>query len=100
MAPVVGITVERRGPDFVHLRFDDGSGSFSFVAGDEPTENVHLAFGVRRRRHGRALPHGCHGAGYRDNGGPGERPQYHPGYYGAFVFDPDANNVEAVFHDR
>jgi hypothetical protein len=40
------------------------------------------------------------GAGYRDNGGPGERPQYHPGYFGSFVFDPDGHNVEAVFHDR
>jgi catechol 2,3-dioxygenase-like lactoylglutathione lyase family enzyme len=40
------------------------------------------------------------GAGYRDNGGPGERPQYHPGYYGAFVLDPDGNNIEAVFHDE
>jgi len=39
-------------------------------------------------------------AGFRDNGGPGKRPEYHPGYYGAFVLDPDGNNVEAVFHDR
>ena len=39
-------------------------------------------------------------AGYRDNGGPGERPEYHEGYYGAFVLDPDGNNVEVVFHDR
>ena len=38
-------------------------------------------------------------AGFRDNGSPGERPQYHLGYYGAFV-DPDGNNIEAVFHDR
>jgi hypothetical protein len=37
-------------------------------------------------------------AGGRDNGGPGPRPHYHPGYYGAFVFDPDGNNVEAVCH--
>jgi hypothetical protein len=35
--------------------------------------------------------------GGRDNGGPGERP-YHPGYYGAFAFDPDGNNIETVFH--
>jgi hypothetical protein len=34
----------------------------------------------------------------RDNGVPGLRPQYHPGYYGAFVFDPDGNNLEAVHH--
>ena len=39
-------------------------------------------------------------AGYRDNGGPGERPIYHPGYYGAFVLDPDGNNVEVVNHNR
>ena len=37
------------------------------------------------------------GAGGTDNGGPGER-TYHPGYYGAFVLDPDGNNVEAVHH--
>ena len=39
-------------------------------------------------------------AGGRDNGVPGERPPYHPGYYGAFVLDPDGHNVEAVFRDR
>ena len=35
--------------------------------------------------------------GGRDNGAPGERP-YHPGYYAAFVLDPDGNNIEAVYH--
>jgi hypothetical protein len=39
-------------------------------------------------------------AGHRDNGAPGERAAYHPGYYGAFVLDPDANNVEVVNHHR
>ena len=39
-------------------------------------------------------------AGYRDNGAPGERPRYHPGYYGAYVLDPDANNIEVVNHNR
>ena len=39
-------------------------------------------------------------AGYRDNGAPGERPIYHPGYYGAYVLDPDGNNIEAVNHNR
>ncbi len=38
-------------------------------------------------------------AGGTDNGAPGLRPQYHPTYYGAFVHDPDGNNVEAVCHD-
>lgn len=99
VAPVVAIELKHDRPDFLHLRFGDGRGSFSFVEG-EPTENVHLAFGVPDfdtvvRFHEVALA-----AGYRDNGPPGERPHYHPGYYGAFVFDPDGHNVEAVFHDR
>lgn len=37
-------------------------------------------------------------AGGRDNGAPGPRPEYHPGYYGAFVLDPDGHNIEAVIH--
>jgi predicted lactoylglutathione lyase len=37
-------------------------------------------------------------AGGRDNGKPGLRPHYHDNYYGAFVFDPDGNNIEAVCH--
>ena len=37
-------------------------------------------------------------AGGRDNGAPGLRPWYHPDYYGAFVLDPDGNNIEVVYH--
>jgi predicted lactoylglutathione lyase len=37
-------------------------------------------------------------AGAQDNGSPGKREMYHPAYYGAYVLDPDGNNVEAVFH--
>ena len=97
VAPVVGITLRRDEPEWV--LFSDGRGSFSFVEGT-PTEHVHLAFGVPDfdavvRFHEAALA-----AGYRDNGAPGERPQYHPGYYGSFVLDADGHNVEAVFHDR
>ena len=39
-------------------------------------------------------------AGYEDHGAPGERAVYHPGYYGAFVLDPDGHNVEVVNHNR
>jgi catechol 2,3-dioxygenase-like lactoylglutathione lyase family enzyme len=100
VAPVVGIAVKHDSPEFLHLRFGDGQGSFSFVAGERPTEHVHLAFGVPdvaavARFHELALA-----AGYADNGVPGERPHYHPGYHGAFVVDPDGHNVESVFHDR
>ena len=97
VARVVGITLRRDEPEWV--LFSDGRGSFSFVEGT-PTEHVHFAFGVPDfdavvRFHEAALA-----AGYRDNGAPGERPQYHPGYYGSFVLDADGHNVEAVFHDR
>jgi predicted lactoylglutathione lyase len=85
-------------PDRVH--FHRGvKGTFSVVEG-EPTENVHVAFPARMRSIVDEFHETLIGAGYRDNGPPGERPVYHPGYYGAFVLDPDGNNVEAVFHDR
>lgn len=69
----------------------------SAAAQGELTGRHHLAFQAKDRAtvdafHQAALAHGG-----RDNGGPGERP-YHPGYYGAFVLDPDGNNIEAVFH--
>lgn len=61
------------------------------------TGRIHLAFQARDRAmvdafHRAALAHGG-----RDNGAPGER-AYHPGYYAAFVLDPDGNNIEAVHH--
>jgi catechol 2,3-dioxygenase-like lactoylglutathione lyase family enzyme len=40
-------------------------------------------------------------AGYESNGGPAERRRYHPGYYAAYILDPDGNNIEVVnHHDR
>ena len=93
VAPVVGISLVRD----AHFRFADGSGSFTFVDG-EPTENVHLAFGVPDVSTVEEFHRVLTAAGYRDKGPPGERPQYHPGYHGAFVLDPDGHNVEAVCH--
>jgi len=63
----------------------------------EPATHVHLAFMANDREtvdrfHAAALK-----TGGRDNGAPGERP-YHPGYYAAFAYDPDGNNIEAVYH--
>ena len=100
VAPVVGIRLAVDEPEQASWRFDDDSGGFTFVAGAHPTEHVHAAFEVGdvdtvARFHQVATV-----AGYADNGAPGERPEYHPGYHGAFVLDPDGHNVEAVFHDR
>lgn len=71
------------------------------VADGRPvTSGLHLAFPAPDARTVREFHEAALAAGYRDNGGPGERPQYHPGYFGAFVLDPDGNNIESVFHGR
>jgi catechol 2,3-dioxygenase-like lactoylglutathione lyase family enzyme len=98
VSAAVGIELVRETDDLV--RFSDGAGSYTFVRGDRATENVHYAFGVEDRASVDAFHAAAVAAGYRDNGSPGERPQYHPGYYGAYMFDPDGHNAEAVFHDR
>ena len=63
----------------------------------ELTGRHHLAFQARDRDMVDAFYRAALAHGGRDNGAPGERP-YHPGYYAAFVLDPDGNNIEAVFH--
>jgi catechol 2,3-dioxygenase-like lactoylglutathione lyase family enzyme len=78
--------------------FTGASGSFTLVAGGAPTEHVHMAFPASDHATVDAFHRTATEAGYRDNGAPGERT--HPGSYGAFVLDPDANNVEVVHHDR
>ena len=69
----------------------------SIAAQGRPTGRCHLAFQAK----GRAMVEAFHKAGLAaggtDNGAPGERP-YHPGYYAAFLLDPDGNTIEAVFH--
>ena len=61
------------------------------------TGRAHVAFQARDRAMVEAFYQAALAQGGRDNGAPGERP-YHPGYYAAFVLDPDGNNVEAVYH--
>ena len=61
------------------------------------TGRHHLAFQARDRAMVDAFHKAALANGAEDNGAPGERP-YHPGYYAAFVLDPDGNNIEAVFH--
>lgn len=58
---------------------------------------VHLAFQAAGPAEVGAFHRAAIAAGGRDNGAPGER-SYHPGYYAAYVLDPDGNNVEAVYH--
>ena len=81
------------------LAFGSGeSGRLILYAGERPVAGVHVAFSAPSREAVDAFHAAALEAGGRDNGAPGPRPEYHAGYYGAYVFDPDGNNVEAVHH--
>ncbi len=83
-----------------HVQIVTANASISYLAGEPPTEHVHIAFGVDTNEAVDAFHRAAIEAGYTDNGAPGERAAYHPGYYGAFVLDPDGHNIEAVNHNR
>ena len=72
---------------------------FGISQGDAPTCHLHLAFAAPSTAAVDDFHRTALAAGGRDQGAPGWRPQYHPGYYGAFVLDLEGNNIEAVFHD-
>jgi catechol 2,3-dioxygenase-like lactoylglutathione lyase family enzyme len=97
VAPYAGFRLAADLPE--RARFAGRSGSFSIMEG-EPTEHLHMAFPATDDATVDAFHATATSAGYRDNGEPGERAVYHPGYYGAFVLDPDGNNVEVVNHNR
>ncbi len=91
-------------PDFPTRRlcaYGPGGRPVFWVAEDKGKHTPrHVAFVAKDR----AGVHAFHGAGLaaggEDNGKPGPREHYHPGYYGGFLIDPDGNNVEAVVHEH
>jgi catechol 2,3-dioxygenase-like lactoylglutathione lyase family enzyme len=97
IAPIAGFRLAAEVPG--RVRFAGSGGSFSIVAGT-PTEGLHMAFPATDDATVDAFHATATAAGYRDNGEPGERAVYHAGYYGAFVLDPDGNNIEVVNHNR
>ena len=92
VAEVLGIEI-REAPWFVSVD------EFVFSSDKEPTSGLHLAFQTLNRETVDRFHEAAIAAGGTDNGAPGER-DYHPGYYGAYVLDPDGNNVEVVNHNR
>jgi catechol 2,3-dioxygenase-like lactoylglutathione lyase family enzyme len=99
IAPYAGVELGVDEADRVQLKGADHS--FSLVDDDRPlTEHVHIAFPAQDDATVRAFHAAALAAGYEDHGGPGERAVYHPGYYAAFVLDPDGHNVELVNHNR
>ena len=72
--------------------------NFNVVRGRAATSNIHLCFHARAKDQVDAFHRAGVQAGFRSNGAPGYR-DYAPGYYAAYLLDPDANNVEALYRD-
>jgi len=96
---VLQIPLGGRGEDYFWADELFVSTADSEAAQGKLTGRQHLAFQAADRAMVDAFHKAALEAGGADNGGPGERP-YHPGYYAAFVLDPDGNNIEAVFHGQ
>ena len=83
--------------------FLEGDGHFQadelFIDDDSSVKvlPVHIAFMAASQEEVQRFHRDTLKAGGKDNGAPGPR-DYHPGYYAAFVLDPDGNNIEAVYH--
>ncbi|HTW38039.1 MAG TPA: VOC family protein [Steroidobacteraceae bacterium] len=92
------VTAEQTGAG-AHAGFGVADQAFFWI-GDHgsPRSGVHIAFTAETRRRVDQFYRAALNAGGKDNGAPGLRPHYHEHYYGAFVLDPDGNNIEAVCH--
>ncbi|MEK9969101.1 MAG: VOC family protein [Ferrovibrio sp.] len=93
----LGLKVEGEGPGFFHC--DELFVSTAGAHADfHLTGRAHIALQAVDQASVQRFHAAAIAAGGRDNGGPGFREKYHPGYFAAFVLDPDGNNIEAVFH--
>jgi catechol 2,3-dioxygenase-like lactoylglutathione lyase family enzyme len=94
---VLNVPIEGTGDGFFWADEFVVSTRDSEAAQGEPTGRCHLAFQAKSREVVDRFYAEALASGGQDNGSPGERP-YHPGYYAAFVTDPDGNNIETVYH--
>jgi len=78
--------------------FNDGKNTDFWISAGKSVVPTHLAFQARNRQQVEAFYRAAVTAGAKDNGSPGYR-DYSPGYFAAFVIDPDGNNIEAVWYD-
>jgi catechol 2,3-dioxygenase-like lactoylglutathione lyase family enzyme len=92
------VTAEQTGAD-AHAGFGKNDKAFFWIGtGNKPRGGAHVAFTAQTRAEVDSFYRAALAAGGRDNGAPGPRPHYHEHYYGAFILDPDGNNIEAVCH--
>ncbi|GAA4767464.1 VOC family protein [Stakelama sediminis] len=95
---VLEVTAEQTGAH-AHTGYGKDGKPFFWIGGGATVSGpIHAAFTVESRAHVDAFHAAGLAAGGTDNGAPGLRPYYHPDYYGAFILDPDGNNIEAVCH--
>jgi catechol 2,3-dioxygenase-like lactoylglutathione lyase family enzyme len=95
---LIEVTPERSGGE-AHIGFGANRKAFFWIGTGKAVEGpVHIAFDAPSRETVDAFYEAAIAAGGKDNGAPGIRAHYHPNYYGAFVFDPDGHNIEAVCH--
>ena len=95
---IMEVTPEESGSE-AHVGFGIERKPYFWIgSGSRRSGPVHYAFTARSRAEVDAFYRAALGAGGKDNGAPGLRPHYHANYYGAFVLDPDGNNIEAVCH--
>jgi catechol 2,3-dioxygenase-like lactoylglutathione lyase family enzyme len=95
---IMEVTAEQTGTD-AHAGFGKDRKAFFWIGtGNKPRGGAHVAFTAQTRAEVDSFYHAALAAGGLDNGAPGPRPHYHEHYYGAFVLDPDDNNIEAVCH--
>lgn len=98
ITPIIEVTAEQTGTG-AHAGFGIGGRPFFWIGeGGHVATDIHIAFAAESRDAVNAFYTAALEAGGKDNGGPGIRPHYHANYYGAFVLDPDGNNIEAVCH--
>jgi catechol 2,3-dioxygenase-like lactoylglutathione lyase family enzyme len=92
------VSVEETGAG-AHAGFGKNDKAFFWIGtGARPRGGTHVAFIAQTRAEVETFYREALAAGGQDNGAPGPRPHYHKHYYGAFVLDPDGNNIEAVCH--
>lgn len=99
LAPL-GYTLGMDVPEYNACGYKDAEGKQDFWIGEHPNASgVHVAFLAQSKEQVDMFYAAAVSAGGKDNGAPGYRTQYSPGYYGAFVHDFDGSNIEAVWFD-
>jgi catechol 2,3-dioxygenase-like lactoylglutathione lyase family enzyme len=95
---LIEVTPKQSGGE-AHIGFGANGKPFFWIGGGQAVQGpVHIAFDAPNRATVDAFHQAALAAGGEDNGAPGIRAHYHPNYYGAFVFDLDGHNIEAVCH--